>query len=213
MNIGGLTHSSVFGMACDRKGNLWVGTYYGGVNYFSPDNDKFLNFNYDGFAPANLAHSFVKDLVVDRDGHLWFATDGAGVGCLDENWNIVTHLSTHSTKNTLEYDPAGNRLYIGTHLGGLSVFDIDRQTVTNLIDAPQYQTIPGNVILELKMHDGNLFIASRTGLSWMDLATGVIKKVNSNIVATMFDIDREGNLYCTSASSRNLYKISNPTAD
>lgn len=221
MNIGGLTHSSVFGMACDRKGNLWVGTYYGGVNYFSPDNDKFLNFNYDGFAPANLAHSFVKDLVVDRDGHLWFATDGAGVGCLDENWNIVTHLSTHSTKNTLrqnnircmEYDPAGNRLYIGTHLGGLSVFDIDRQTVTNLIDAPQYQTIPGNVIHELKLHDGNLFIASRTGLSWMDLATGVIKNVNSNIVATMFDIDREGNLYCTSASSRNLYKISNPTAD
>lgn len=35
-NIGGLTHSSVFGMLCDRQGNIWAGTYYGGVNYFSP---------------------------------------------------------------------------------------------------------------------------------------------------------------------------------
>ena len=221
MNIGGLTHSSVFGMACDRKGNLWVGTYYGGVNYFSPDNDKFLNFNYDGFAPANLAHSFVKDLVVDRDGNLWFATDGAGVGKLDENWNVVTHLSTRSPANTLrqnnircmEYDPEGNRLYIGTHLGGLSVYDPDKKSVTNLIDFPQYQTVPGNVIHRLKIYGRNLFIASRTGLSYMDLSTGEIKRVNSNIVATMLDIDRDGNLYCTSSSSRNIYKITNPTAD
>ncbi len=221
MNIGGLTHSSVFGMHCDRKGNLWVGTYYGGVNYFSPDHDKFLNFNYDGFAPDNLSHSFVKDMVVDRNGHLWFATDGAGVGCLDENWNILTHLFTRSADKSLrqnnirclEYDSAGNRLYIGTHLGGLSMFDIGKQTVTNLIDAPQYQKIPGNVIHKLKVHDGKLFIASRTGLSWMDMKSGGINKINTNLVPTTFDIDKEGNLYCTSALYHTVYKIYNPTSD
>lgn len=221
MNIGGLTHPSVFGMACDRKGNLWVGTYYGGVNYFSPDHEKFINFNYDGFAPASLSHSFVKDLKMDRDGHLWFATDGAGVGCLDENWNLITHLTAqtsdkHLRQNNircLEYDPESNRLFIGTHLGGLSVYDISRQTMTNLIDHPQYNTTPGNVIHALKLHEGNLFIASRTGLSWIDLSTGILRKINTDLIATIFDIDSEGNIYATSSTSHNIYKISNPTSD
>ncbi len=220
MNIGGLTHPSVFGMACDRKGNLWVGTYYGGVNYFSPDHDKFLNFSYEGFWPGNLTHSFVKDLAVDRDGMLWFATDGAGVGCLDENWNIITHLSTRNPDLTLrqnnircmEYDPESNRLFIGTHLGGLSIYDIDSRKVTNLIDHPLYKSVPGNIIHQLKIHDRNLFIASRAGLSWIDLTTGAIHKVNSNIVASLIDIDRHGNLYCTSPASQNVYKISDPTS-
>lgn len=217
MNIGGLTHPSVFGMHCDRRGNLWIGTYYGGVNYFSPDNDRFLNFNYDDFIPENLSRSFVKDMVVDRNGHLWFATDGAGVGCLDRKWNIVAHLFTHNTDKSLrqnnirclEYDSVGNRLFIGTHLGGLSVYDIDRRSVTNLIDAPQYQKVPGNVIHKLKVHDGNLFIASRAGLSWMKLSSGTIRRVNAGLAPTIFDIDRDGNIYCI--SSHRVCRTANPT--
>lgn len=221
MNIGGLTHSSVFGMYCDRKGNLWVGTYYGGVNYFSLDKDKFLNFNYDGFAPANLAHSFVKDMVKDKTGNLWFATDGAGVGCLDENWNIISHLYTDNAEKSLrqnnvrclEYDSAGNRLFIGTHLGGLSVYDLGKQRVTNLIDEPKYRNALGNVIHKLKIHGNNLFIASRAGLSWMNLTNGDIKKVNAGIYPTMMDIDEDGNIYCTSATARRVYKITKPTSE
>lgn len=217
-NIGGLTHPSVFGMHCDRKGNLWIGTYYGGVNYFSPDNDRFLNFNYDDFIPEHLSHSFVKDMVMDRDGHLWFATDGAGVGCLDREWNIVTHLFTHDTAKSLRqnnirclaYDSVGNRLFIGTHLGGLSVYDMDRRVVTNLIDAPQYRKVPGDVIHKLKTHGGHLFIASRSGLSYMDLASGTIRKIDTGLAPAIFDIDREGNIYCT--SGHRVYRIGRPTS-
>ena len=221
MNIGGLTHSSVFGMYRDRKGNLWVGTYYGGVNYFYPENDKYLNFDYYGFGQENLSNSFVKDMVVDKDGNLWFATDGAGVGCLDANWNMTTHLYSGNSANTLrqnnvrsiEYDKESNRLFIGTHLGGLSIYDLGRKAMTNLIDVPGYQSIPGNVIHQLKIHDGKLFIASRTGLSWMNLSTGEIKAVKSNIKPTFFDFDKEGNIYCSSPTLHNLYKITAPTSD
>lgn len=218
-NIGGLTHPSVFGMYCDRKGNLWIGTYYGGVNYFSPDNDRFLNFNYDDFIPKHLSHSFVKDMVMDRDGRLWFATDGAGVGCLDREWNIVTHLFTHDTGESLRqnnirclaYDSVGNRLFIGTHLGGLSVYDISRRVVTNLIDVPQYKKVPGDVIHKLKTHGSYLFIASRSGLSYMDLASGSIRKIDTDLAPSIFDIDREGNIYCT--SGHRVYRIGNPTSE
>ncbi len=221
LSIGGLTHQSVFGMACDRKGNIWVGTYYGGVNYFSPTYDKFLNFTHDGFGSTDLSNTLVKDMVVDRDGHLWFATDGAGVGCLDENWNITTHLFTHSTGKALrqnnirclEYDPESNRLFIGTHLGGLSIYDIDRGKVTNLIDNPLYQETPGDIIHKIKIHNGNLIIASKTGISWMELATGKIRKIKSDIVSPLVDIDDDGNIYARLTNSQTILKISNPTSD
>lgn len=221
INIGGLTHSSVYGMYCDRKGNLWVGTYYGGVNYFSPDHDKFLNFNYDSFVPDNLSHSFVKDMVMDKNGNLWFATDGAGVGCLDKNWTIIEHLSTSGTGKPLrqnnvrclEYDPGSDRLFIGTHLGGLSVYDIKQKTVKNLIDIPQYQEIPGNIIHQLKVHKDYLFISSRSGISYLDLNTGIIKELKTNITPKMFDIDKNGDIYCTTAHDHGLYKICRPTSE
>ena len=78
-NAGGLSHSSVFGMYCDRDGNIWAGTYYGGVNFLSPDGDHSVNFAYDTETPPGLSMSLVVDMVTDRDGNLWFGTDRKSV--------------------------------------------------------------------------------------------------------------------------------------
>lgn len=172
-NIGGLTHSSVYGLYCDRKGNIWVGTYYGGVNYFSPTHDKFLNFNYTGFIPEGLSRSVIKDIVSDREGNIWFATDGAGIGSLDSNWNVRENISSMTAGRALRqnnvrsmvYDSRKHKLYIGTHLGGLSVYDIERRSMLNLIDDPKFQSYPGKIIHNLKIYGDNLFISSSSGLS------------------------------------------------
>lgn len=121
----------------------------------------------------------------DRDGNLWFGTDGAGVCCVDSIWNIRTTLSTKSGANALRqnnikalaYHPGSNRLFIGTHLGGLSVYDITTGTTTNMIDNPQLARELGNVIHSLKVRGDNLFIASRTGLSRIDLSTDSIHHI------------------------------------
>ncbi len=218
-NIGGLTHSSVFGMYCDRLGNIWAGTYYGGVNYFSPAREQFINFNYETLAPEGLYHSFIIDMVKDRNGDLWFGTDGAGVCCVDSDWNIKKTLSTRNGTNALrqnnikalEYDPVGHRLYIGTHLGGLSVYDIARGSTTNLIDRTGEKGIPGNVIHSLKVRGNTLFIASRTGLSWMDMSTGRITPIPVPIYPLRIDYDDEGSIYYITQTTNNVYKITDPT--
>ncbi len=200
-NIGGLSHSSIYGLFRDRQNTIWVGSYYGGVNYFSPDQDRFFNFDYSRVAPPGMFHSIIIDFVTDRDGNLWFGTDGAGVCCVDSAWNIVTHLSTMSGDRALrqnnikalEYDPAGNRVYIGTHLGGLSFYDIDRRHTVNLIDRGR-DMLPGDVIHNLRILGDTLYISSRSGLSGMNLRTGDIKKI-ADVYPTRFDIDPDGNIY------------------
>lgn len=218
-NLGGLSHSSIFGMYKDRDGNIWAGSYYGGVNYFTPSHDRYFNFDYARIAPVGLFHSFVIDMVSDNDGNLWFGTDGGGVCCVDSAWNIVTELSTLSGHNalrqnnikTLAYDPDGNRVYIGTHLGGLSYYDIDARKTVNLIDRQSDNGLPGNVIHHLQIFDGNLYISSRMGLSRMNLADGKFTKISSSS-PQKFDIDKHGNLYYIRGEHLHIMKdIASPS--
>lgn len=218
-NMGGLTHSSVFGMLCDRRGNIWAGTYYGGVNYFSPAYDHFVNFNYESLAPHGLYQSFVIDMATDRDGNLWFGTDGAGICCVDSEWNILQQLTTRSGANALRqnnvksiaYDRGSHRLFVGTHLGGLSVYDIASGRMTNLIDRLGPDRHPGNVIHHLQIDDGKLFVSSRSGLSWADLATLTFHPIDPSSDASAFDIAADGTLYFINASFQ-IVSVSHPSS-
>lgn len=215
-NIGGLSHSSVFGMYVDRVGNIWTGTYYGGVNYFSPNNVQYVNFNYETETPVGMFISLVIDMETDREGNLWFGTDGAGVCCVDSSWNIVTRLTTQSAPLALRqnnikamaYSPEFNRLFIGTHLGGLSVYDIGNRTLRNYLDLPAEENIPGEVINHMAVYGERLFIASRKGISEMDIPTGKIKFLTEELKPQLFDVDSNGDIYCV--ARENVYVIRHP---
>lgn len=216
-NSGGLNHPSVFGMCCDRRGNIWVGTYFGGVNYFSPGRDDYVNFNYEGLAPRGLYHSYINSMVMDNDGSLWFGTDGAGVCCVDSRLNIKKQLTAGDGPNALRqnnikclaYDSASDRLFIGTHLGGLSVYDVKKGTTVNLIDNPEY-TAAGNVIHALKIYGDRLYISSREGLSYIGLNDRSMKitRLKCGISPYRFDFDAEGNMYASTRFVNRIYRIS-----
>lgn len=216
-NVGGLSHSSIYGLYRDRQGTIWVGSYYGGVNYFSPDYDRFYNFDFDRVAPKDLFHSLISDFVTDRYGNLWFSTDGAGVCCVDSTWHIVTHLSTKSGHlalrqnniKALQYDSIGNRVFIGTHLGGLSYYDIDRRHTVNLIDKG-LDKIPGDVIHDLHINGDYLYVSSRKGLSRMNLRTGDFSQLN-NLQPRKLDSDKDGNIYFL--DQNKTYRMTPPSGN
>ncbi len=217
-NVGVLAHSSIFGMFCDRIGNIWVGTYYGGANYFTPRNELFVNFNYRKDIHAGLNTSFVIDMAVDRDGKLWFGADGSGVTCVDKNWNILKRLSTingdvalrQDNIKTMVIDSLTNKLYIGTHMGGLSIYDIDNNRIINLIDNPNLKNNPGNVIHDLKIYHRNLYITSREGILSMNLDTGELRHIDSPQSPYKLDLDPKGNIYVINYDGNVIYRIKNP---
>jgi len=62
----------------DNKGGLWVGTQYGGLNYYSPSHDIFRKFCKlsDG---TSLEGAIVRSIVEDNDKNLWVATERMGL--------------------------------------------------------------------------------------------------------------------------------------
>lgn len=200
--LDGLSHSSIFSVFCDRQGSVWAGSYYGGVNYFTPDHEGSFNFDYGSLSPQGLYHSFIIDMVYDRDGNLWLGTDGGGVTCVDSDWNLRQQLSTLSGPNSLRqnnvkamaYDQASGRIFIGTHLGGLSYHDISSGKTVNLIDLSGNESGIGDVIHHLKVYGERLFVSSNAGLASIELKTGKISKI-SNVQPPQFDFDKKGNLW------------------
>lgn len=72
--VGGLNHPSIFALYKDVAGTIWVGSYYGGVNYFSPQHDTFVHYDYG--RKINSYYSYIGEIVIDKNEHLWLSTDG-----------------------------------------------------------------------------------------------------------------------------------------
>lgn len=74
-----LSYSSIWSLYCDRQGNIWVGTYFGGVNYFNPKQQVFREYQPSPIEEEGLSSSIVSRITEDNRGNLWIGTEGGGV--------------------------------------------------------------------------------------------------------------------------------------
>ena len=150
----GLKHNIIRCIIQDRTGNLWFGTYGGGVSKY--DGKYFTHYtNVQG-----LSNDAVWSMLEDKAGNLWFGTYAGGVNKFDGK--IFTHYSTtqglinNNVYSILE-DKSGN-IWFGTD-GGISRYD--GKTFTS------YATAQGlcNNLIRCTLEDkaGNLWFGTQGG--------------------------------------------------
>jgi ligand-binding sensor domain-containing protein len=117
----GLTHNAVTKGYIDKNGNLWFGTYGGGVSRY--DGKSFTNYtNVQG-----LASNYIWSICEDKAGNLWFGTWDHGVSRYDgrsfTNYTADDGLANNNTVTSILEDKNGN-LWFGTG-GGVSRLNQD----------------------------------------------------------------------------------------
>jgi len=119
----GLTNNTVWSITEDKEGNLWFGTYGGGVSRYDGSranhtcnkntckhdfrlqqdleaHNNELAKSFTTFTTAQgLANNTVWRITEDKRGNLWFGTQGGGVSRYE--WSRVNHTCT---KNTCKHD-------------------------------------------------------------------------------------------------------------
>lgn len=103
----------------DNAGNLWFGTFGGGVSRYDGKSFTIIN------VAQGLANNAVYSILEDKSGNLWFGTYGGGVSRYDGRT-----FTTFTTKEGLAdnrvfsimQDKAGN-MWFGTAGGGASRYD------------------------------------------------------------------------------------------
>ena len=213
---GGITHRSVFSLYSDRQGTIWVGSYYGGINYFNRKKDIFNFYSYGMSNSSCLDFPIVGQILEDRRHNLWVCTDGGGVNHLHRRSGQFTYYTTNDTGNSIlhnnvksiAYDEQRDWLYIGTYTGGLSVFDLKQGTFHNYL--PRYRQTgegPNDIIFNLQFVDDCLYITAKNGFWRLHPETQRFELLNqSRSTFQVFKVDSRGVIWV--ADSKRLYQMS-----
>ncbi len=115
----GLKHNKVRCLLQDKSGNLWFGTYGGGVSKY--DGKSFTHFT----QKEGLCNNLVLSMLQDNSGNLWFGAEDGGVSKYDgkcfTNFTMKEGLSNNKVYSILQ-DKSGF-IWFGTGGGGVSKYD------------------------------------------------------------------------------------------
>lgn len=208
---GGLNHPSIFSLFKDRQGNIWAGSYFGGVNYFNPTRNSVIHYDYQAKDLSSLYYSYIGEMIMDKRGNLWISTDGGGVSCIDRGWRTVEQFTAtplsrhglpHNNVKSMCYDMDNDMLYIGTHLGGLSRYDIKKKTFYNYSTDYKSPVMPGRIIHHVKKWKNKIVVSSREGVFLLDTRSNRFTHLPDCFgEAMIFDIDKNGTFYTTSGNN------------
>ena len=172
-----LSYSEVYDILCDHEGNMWLGTYGGGVCFSSVRRNLFQwNQLKSADGNLNLSH-IVQGIFVDNDDLLWLGSGSEGVTV----WNRKTgrHYVDRDLDKLLEQEievqsfmqsPTTGKLWIGTYAEGVWIYDRNAAPGNRLTiwDWHSHSWI-GSVVNDiLEDSQGNCWFASNTGLSVLD---------------------------------------------
>ena len=132
----GLSNHSIYSIAQDRYGFMWLGTADGLNRY---DGRRFKTFRHDSEDPTSLSHNFVTDLQEDSSGYLWVATLG-GVNRYDPATETFRRYGQKSTggpsdSRTCDLHEDAEGLWLATQ-GGINRYDRDQDRFVPLDLSP-----------------------------------------------------------------------------
>ncbi|RPI29550.1 MAG: diguanylate cyclase [Acidobacteria bacterium] len=182
--IHGLNDNVVTAIGQDSEGDIWIGTFTGGLNrlpraMIGRPSPSFLKYQYDPNDPGSLSNNFVKSILRDRRGRLWIGTIDGGLNRFDPRTNkFVRYHADDRTPGNLSdnsvfamgEDPTG-RLWIGT-AEGLNRYDPDQNRFLHCKSDPDDPaSLSSNLVRSI--------YTDRHGILWIGTDGGGLNKLIS----------------------------------
>jgi len=177
-----LSHNTVWNFMKDDAGNIWMATYAGGINIYSPANSNFLNIGEKVNSNVGLNEPLVNAILPARNQDaLWVGTDGGGLNYIDRKANAVDVITVKDKPSkrfsdivkALAFDSAGNVL-AGT-LEGLAIVNAKDRKLKYF----NFYKDPSSAIRI------NALLAEKDGI-WVGTEQNGLKFINNNGTYTSF---------------------------
>lgn len=131
-----LTDNAVYTFCKDNRNGMWVGTYFGGLNYYSRENARFQKY-YPMQGSNSISGDAVAEILSDKKGNLWIGTEDAGINKLELKTGKFTNFTATGKIGDISYPNIhgllafGNQLFIGPFLHGMEIMDLRSGLVTD----------------------------------------------------------------------------------
>ena len=185
---------------CDKDGGMWVGTYFGGVNYAVRNTFVFEHF----FPRVDIAGSIhgrrVRDIVEDRRGQIWVGTEDGGLNCYDPATRRFALIeSSRDYPNIHGLCLSGDTLWVGAFGSGLKLIDTRTgQLIGSYVGGKgDGRLYDNNIFMVKKLSGDRIYVGTLSGLFRYEPSKDgfeVVDELPRNIVYDMLE-DRRGQLW------------------
>lgn len=220
-----LGSSSVWCLTKDKQGTIWIGSFFGGIDYFNPEYSFFNFYGVGNGANQSLSSPIVGKMIEDSQNNLWIGTEGGGLNYLNRKTGSITIYKNlpngkgipASTIKALAIDKTNNNLWIGSHLEGLYRFNLNNSK-TKIFRNNQNDpnSLKNDYVRRIAMFQNKLYLATHNSVVVFDTQTEKSsflidnKKFgldNKQIWDIM--IDKENQLWFSTASAVFRYDFKN----
>lgn len=166
-----ISDNAAYTLAKDREGGIWVGTYFGGINYYPKPYNAFEKF-FPQEGKGNLSGYAIREICGGAGDYLWIGTEDGGLNKFNQKNGTFEHFKPTGNPNSISHTnihgllAVDNELWIGTFERGLDVMDIRTGRILRHYRAgPAPNELKSNFVENmLKTSSGEILLGTSFGL-------------------------------------------------
>lgn len=222
VNHNKLNDNAIYCIVPDRHDNMWIGTYFGGINLLRRSYTRF-HWTAPGYDSMSLRGKAIRRIAEPVEGTLWLATEDGGINIMDmrslriEQFDRIGQLGTNV--HELYHDPNTGEMWIGSFRNGLFCHSLKTGATHHYMAGSS--GLGSNAIFSIvgqELADGTqrVWIGSTQGLRWFDTVIGRFVKINHPVLDYDFvycmTVDSAGNLWAGTVN-HGLFRIDASTGE
>lgn len=172
-NTASISNNFIKSIVQDKKGNMWIATWGGGVNRFDRATERFIHYVHDKNNANSLSNDFVSVLYIDSNDNVWIGTESGGLNKFNYTTNQFTFYKHEENKagslsdNYVRsiFEDSRHNIWVGTFQGGLNLLNNKTQSFTHFQHSVDDTTSIAHNSIEAIVEDRNhhLWIGMRGG--------------------------------------------------
>lgn len=179
-----LSDNVIYSIYKDREGGIWIGTYFGGINYIPKQYNYFEKY-YPISNKNSISGERVSGICEDQNGNIWIGTEDAGLNKFNPATKQFEHFKVNAGENSLSYHNVhdvlldGDNLWVGFFNNGINVINLKNYQVKHYFKSNKKGAIDNDDVFAL--------YKDRTGKIWVGTSSDAYifnKEANSFIKQT-----------------------------
>ena len=193
-----LSDNAIYCIASDREGGIWLGSYFGGVDYLPNHTLCFEKFYQTG-EPNSIKGQRIREFCQDKNGKLWIGTEDVGLNKFDPVTAKSEYVSaSRNFSNVHGLCAIDDELWVGTFGNGIKVLDVNTGKIKRTYYPDDGSGINSNFIFKIyRTWSGEIYIGTMSGVQHFNKSTGQFDTLEELQGVFIYDImeDSSGNLW------------------